>query len=924
MKRALTGLAIVALLGAGYWFFIRDRGEAKPAGDEVQTAQTKKPKKKPKGPDKADRGDRQDRNEIDVLFDDDPEGALRLEGVVVREGDVGRPVAGALVTLSSNPPRIARSEDDGSFAFDKLVGRNYRLVARHPDGTAGPVNAKLSGTTEPVILSLSAAGELSVTVVDAKSNEPLANASVELRGIDRQTESTNGKGIAEFKPVVPTRYQVVAEAPGYSKQHARVRVTASGTKAEVRLGLRTGAAVRGVVLDADGKPLAGARVVYSGASDWSQRASPRWDAEVSGADGSFEFSAIPAGSFRFVARAPSRAPGRSELLTLDGLTAVDDVRIQLEKGAVISGVVRSTGGEAVAAARVRVTAEGGGFRAPVREAYADDNGAYEVDGLERLEVNVIAIGEDASSEIVKADLTVAPYERKVDLELAVDGVIAGIVVDTEGEPIEGAQVSATPDFRKGRVGRRSFRLRGFPRQQTDAGGRFRLTGLTEGDYSVRATRSSVGRRRGWLIEPVEAKTGNTDLRIELEADGGLIGKVTFANGDVPAAFSVSVGEWGGGTPFASKDGSFELPGLAPQEYTITVKGPGFDSKVLRQVVVKAGEPTDLGTVNVRKGRVLVGKVVDPSGSPVTGALVRAGRQIFGSGSSAKSGGRGGPPLARNTKEGTTDDTGTFSIYGLPATDVSIVAEHEELGRSVAKLISNGGQSVSDLKIQLLPFGALEGLVTQNGKPVGSVRVGASSLESPDVTYGVASGEDGTFRLDRLAPGDYKISGLVGTSPMAGFSFYSTVATVESGKTASVKLEIISGDVELKVSVKASEGTQPSFTWVTAVRGKVSPKTARELELQVARSKDGFSGQSFSFGGMPATIRNLLAGDYMLCGTPYPVELTGMADSMAYMAREGDNLAVYCSEITVPDSPKSQETTVEVVVPEFVPEPPSEG
>ena len=56
-----------------------------------------------------------------VMIDDDPKGALRLEGQVI-DGD-DKPVKGATVVLSSNPPRTDVTEDDGTFAFDALVGR---------------------------------------------------------------------------------------------------------------------------------------------------------------------------------------------------------------------------------------------------------------------------------------------------------------------------------------------------------------------------------------------------------------------------------------------------------------------------------------------------------------------------------------------------------------------------------------------------------------------------------------------------------------------------------------------------------------------------------------------------------------------------------------------------------------------------------
>jgi protocatechuate 3,4-dioxygenase beta subunit len=73
-------------------------------------------------------------------------------------------------------------------------------------------------------------------------------------------------------------------------------------------------------------------------------------------------------------------------------------------------------------------------------------------------------------------------------------------VDAAGEPLEGVQVSAGavvrggPDRRGPPPDMSQWRLRGFPQELTDAGGRFTLTGLAPGMYRVRATRSQAAPR----------------------------------------------------------------------------------------------------------------------------------------------------------------------------------------------------------------------------------------------------------------------------------------------------------------------------------------------------------------------------------------------------------------------------------------------
>src|SRR5262249_34151079 len=167
-------------------------------------------------------------------------------------------------------------------------------------------------------------------------NKPIQGATVELRGVDVQRAVTRD-GPAVFAPVVPGGYQIAAWADG--KAHAFQRIQIGKGDAQARLMLSSGAAVAGRVVDDRGAGIAGAHVRYSGAPAWTQQASERYDAVVTAADGSFRFDALPAGSFRFLANHPERAPGSSALVTLDGKNPRDGVVIALEVGAVVKGKV---------------------------------------------------------------------------------------------------------------------------------------------------------------------------------------------------------------------------------------------------------------------------------------------------------------------------------------------------------------------------------------------------------------------------------------------------------------------------------------------------------------------------------------------------------------------------------------------------------
>lgn len=914
MKRPqiLVVLLAVVVIAAGAFFLFRGKG-AKPAAKPVASARPDDASKlgagAGSGRDTANAGQGAPR---DVLIDDDPIGALVLEGQVIDAAKDG--VGGATVVIGSNPPRTVTTEADGSFSFDKLVGRTYQIVARAPQGVAGPIAARLTATSDPVILTLAAAASLVVEVVDDKG-AAIDAATVELRDLDVQSAKTEG-GKARITPVVQGGYQLAAWAPGFARAFQWVRV--DGPDTAVRIALRKGASVSGRVVTEDGTPVAGARVLYSGASEWSVQPDERLDGKLTDADGKFVFDAVAAGSMRFDARHPDYAPGSSKIVTLDGSTPVEDVEVVLPRGAMIAGVVVDGGGAPVASARVRVGVAGAGFAsAGPRQVFSDDQGAWTVKGLPRRELEAVALSDAGSSATVPVDASAGDV---AGVKLVVDqtGEIAGIVVDSAGEPIEGIQVQAGPDFRQGGGGDMSqWRLRGPSQELTDAGGQFRLTGLAPGSYRIRATRGQGGRQFGPSPDAVTAKTGDTNVKIVVKTPGGVTGKVAFADGTAPPAFTVSVAF--DQRPFATKDGSFTIDDLVPSddELDVQIKGTGFAPRTIK-TKVKEGEIADLGTITVQKGRTIRGTVV-AAGAPVEGATVYLGTQIFGTGTS-NTAEFGGPPGGRDTKTAVTDETGSFEISGFAARrDLTLVAEHEDKGRSRAVRLVAGDPAEQALVITLEPFGSLSGVVTQGGQIVEGNIVNVQSTTAPGAMYGVASGADGAFRLDRLAPDTYKVSAMTGMNPMRGMGFFSKTVTVTSGQEVKIDVSIDEGPITLSATPTAAGDPQISgMAWIAS--GEVTASTAKELSIKLANQGVGFSNFTIAMPGQPAMFRKIRGGDYTVCVLPLPTEITARGmQAMGYARDHGDELPAFCKPVTVTATPNDQSMTIAVEPPPVLPD-----
>lgn len=856
-----------------------------------------------KAPDPKSAGPREE-PAASVLFDDDPAGSMRLEGQVVDAED--HPVAGAIVTVSSHPPRTDTTGTDGGFNFDGLVARPYTLVAHGDKGVAGPVTAKLTAKSDPVVMRLRAATKVtvSVTTSDGKSVD---GATVELRGVDHQTETTK-QGKVVFASVVPGGYQIAAWAPGLA--HSTTWIQVGAGEANAKLVLVTGAPVAGRVVDEQGKGVANARITYHGASDWNQQADPRYDAVTSKTDGAFELAAMPAGTFRFVAAHPDYAPGTSKQITLDGKTPTNDLTITVPTGAVVRGHVIDSSKQPVVGARVRI---GSGSRRQMsweapRQVYSDAKGDFEIRGLAKKALALVAMHESGASQLKDIDTTAGDVTG-VELQIDVTGTIAGIVVDAAGTPIEGAQVSAGPNFREAKMDMTQFRLRGFPEELTDASGKFTLTGLAPGSYEVSAMRERAATRgRRGASEGVVATTGTKDLRITLQAEGGVKGRVLLPDGSTPIAFTIQIG-------FTEQSfvgtSEFELDALAPQHYSLNVRGPQFQTRGV-PIDVLPGKTTDAGTISVVKGRTL-GGIVTADGVPVPNATVYAGRQIFGNGSSntAAFGGMGAP-----AKTTTTDTDGTFSLSGFNDGDLAITAEQPDIGRSKAMRVPTDQENQGQLVLELQKFGAISGTMTSNGKPIEGTFVSCQSTTTPGAIYGVASGPDGGYRYDKLAPDTYKVSATVGM-PMQGMKFYSKEIYVPPGKEVKVDLEVQAGAVTLDVNAAPSNGQLGvASAWVAS--GVIVAHTANDLSLKMAAAGPGSSQWVIIRRGEPAKFSELMPGQYSACVVAFPAEVKGMA-AMGYIEKNSDKLPAVCQVVTVNPTPAEQTVNVAVELPPYIPD-----
>jgi protocatechuate 3,4-dioxygenase beta subunit len=491
---------------------------------------------------------------------------------------------------------------------------------------------------------------------------------------------------------------------------------------------------------------------------------------------------------------------------------------------------------------------------------------------------IVARDLDASSPPRRIVLDEVTPEEATTLELILEheAVIAGTVVDQTGAPIEGAQVSAARLDVTARSGLAA------PRPElTDAAGRFALRGLEPGDYRVAAARDPRELSRAVETSGAVVSAGATDVRLVLEADGVISGKVALRSGGSPATYAIRIGRDGVPTTFASERFQLDVP---PGRHALWVEGPDFTATSVDGLVVEAAETTDAGTIVVDRGRALRGAVVDASGAGVAGAEVTAGTVLAGTGARADLG-EGGPGFRSDVKRTTTRSDGSFALTGVASQQLSLVAV-SPAGRSAPVAVPAGADDVTGITLPMLREGRLAGVVSQAGEPLRAI-VNAQAHDSPLAMMTVIS-SDGAYHFDHLAPGRYTVSPVAG-DPYAGSPFYPRAVEVRAGATTTLDLPVAPGTATMNVR---APGVSAGLVFVTTRPG--SATSALPLVIELGR-QDGGQWAIAPVSGGGAVFEGLAAGEARAC----VVAMSGSADRdtsalFEEMVRTGGELAATCA------------------------------
>ncbi|MCP3065677.1 carboxypeptidase regulatory-like domain-containing protein [Myxococcus sp. K38C18041901] len=775
----------------------------------------------------------------DPLYQDEPltirmSRPRALTGRVLSSGSPVKDVEVLATREDGDLPMKVRTDPEGRFTVELDPG-TYVLTAER-NGRYALTRVTVEKTSPPeVVMNLGEAFHVEGAVFGAARREPVVGAVVtvtaQLRPQRELKATTGADGRYRLGPVEPGPWSFTVEARGYIDLPYGKEVELGPGTGSQDFTLERAASISGRVVDEAGHPLAGIHLNLEQADLEDPVDYETQETALTDSNGAFVLDASAPGDYelipqthRFITeRLKMTAPARDVLVTLRAGGAVEGT-LSDARGLALPGFTVYVAPLSTQDPSYILTAQG-----PTSEGRFSRKGVPP--GRYRIVAQAVTDGVDQEAatevEVRQGEVT------QVELRLAEQRNLEGIVVDGAGAPIRGAFVRAhslAPSPQGGVVLVHPRHRHGPPNGvETGADGRFLIRGMGLEKHSLTvlhlayelSPEQSTGAplEDGLFVADVDVK----QVRLVMKRHAHVRGRVVGPEGAPITGFNVD------SIRVTSEDGTFSVPNReGPGITTFAFEAEGLLSELRDVKGGLDGPDIDLGEIRLGAGRRLRGVVVDArTGAP----LPRANLEVHVD--------------ERTAVHSLTDEAGRFELGPVTTGTLTLLASQRGVYRQERVTVEAAQQEVT---VRLKPGARmlLKAVDLRGGPLDGNVTVQGPEGYSDRVFL-----EKGRVEMGGLVPGRYLLKAEGARKKDQVLNYLPQAVEVPESGEVSVLLQPVTEGSTLTVRVSFHENTYLRLVHGTPPLPERPEELQRRMSLgQDARAEVDGTEQVFTFTHVP--------------------------------------------------------------------------